>query len=213
MLTVHHLGVSQSERILWLCEELGLPYETIRYDRLPTGMAPPEYAALHPMGQAPVVADDGMVLAESGAIIEYMLARYGEGRLTVTLGQPGYNDYLFWFHYANATMLPGEMSRLVAARLGGESADDQFQSWMAARADKTFNLAEQRLSQVPYFAGESFTVADIMMVFPMTTMRAFTKRSLSAFPSIRTYLGRIGARPAYRAAMQAGDPAMRPMLD
>ena len=104
MITVHHLGISQSERVVWLCEELGIPYALKRYDRDPTTrMAPAEYKALHPMGVAPVITDDDVVLAESGAILEYLMARYGGGRLSVRSDQANFPDYLFWFHFANGT--------------------------------------------------------------------------------------------------------------
>lgn len=104
MLTVHHLGRSQSERIVWLCEELGIRYELKRYERDPvTRLAPPEYKALHPIGTAPVITEGDLVLGESGAIMEYVIARHGEGRLARRPGEPGYEHYLYWFHYANAS--------------------------------------------------------------------------------------------------------------
>ena len=212
MLTVHHLGVSQSERIIWLCEELELPYELIRYDRTESYRAPPEYKALHPVGAAPVIQDDEIVLAESGAVIEYILLKYGQGRLTLRPDQPGFADSLFWFHYANASMLAGEMSGLM---LNGAGAGDDTpsQQWQKTRSEAGFALADTRLAEATWFAGDTFTAADIMMVFPLTTMRAFTRRDLSAYPNILAYLGRIGERPAYRRAMQKGDPDMKPLLD
>lgn len=107
-LTVHHLGVWASERILGLCEEIGLSYRLVRYDRdSMTRMAPPEYRSPHPFGTAPVIEEDGLVLAESGAIVQYLLARYGGGRLTVQPEDPAFANYLFWFHFANGSMLPG----------------------------------------------------------------------------------------------------------
>ena len=120
MLTVHHLGISQSERIVWLCEEIDLPYRLLRYERDPvTRMAPPEYRALHPFGTAPVITDGDLVLAESGAIIEYLLARYGRGRLTVAPERPGFADYLFWFHFANGSLMPSMMVDIIAMLAGG----------------------------------------------------------------------------------------------
>ena len=110
MITVHHLGVSQSERIVWLCEELGLPYKLQRYDRDPTTrFALANYKALHPMGIAPVITDGALVLAESGAIVEYLIGRHGGGRLAVRADQANFTDYLYWFHFANGTMMPNEM--------------------------------------------------------------------------------------------------------
>lgn len=210
MLTVHHLGVSQSERIVWLCEELGIPYDLKRYDRDPvTRIGPPEYKALHPVGTAPIITDGDVVLPESGAIMEYIIGKYGDGRLAVGPDAPNFADYLFWFHFANASMMPRQMGVMGARPDGEESPRARF---MRERAEKSWDLVEQRLGQAPYFAGDAFTAADIIMVFPLTTMRAFAQRDLAAYPNIRAYLQRIGERPAYRRAMAKGDPDMTPML-
>ncbi|WP_428309632.1 glutathione S-transferase family protein [Hydrocarboniphaga sp.] len=212
MLIIHHLGVSQSERIVWLCEELGLPYQLQHYERdAKSRLAPPEYRALHPMGIAPVINDGAVTLAESGAIIEYLLAKYGQGRLVVAPDQPNFADYLFWLHFANGTLMPAEMSGLMAARLGLQ-ADSPTMKGLMSRGERGFAMVEQRLGESAYFAGAQFTAADVIMLFPLTTMRAFSRRDLAAYPNIRAYLQRIGARPAYRRAMAAGDPGMEPML-
>ena len=122
MLTVHHLGISQSERIVWLCEELGILYELKRYDRdATTRLAPAEYKALHPMGTAPIVTDGSVVLAESGAIMEYIIGKYGQGRLAVGPDKPNFADYLFWFHFANGSMMPSQMAGL-GAKPGAEES-------------------------------------------------------------------------------------------
>ncbi len=209
MLTVHHLGVSQSERIVWLCEELGVPYELKRYDRIPPGrgMGPPEYKALHPLGTAPIITDGDVVLPESGAIIEYIIGKYGQGRLAVRPDAPNFADYLFWFHFANASMLPAQQPP--KAEGVEESLRAQF---MRARGERGWTLVEDRLGKSPYFAGDEFTAADIIMVFNLTTMRNFIPRDLSPYPNILAYLKRIGERPAYRRAMEKGDPQMTPML-
>ena len=210
MLTVHHLGVSQSERIVWLCEELEIPYELKVYERDPiTRMAPPEYKALHPVGTAPIITDGDVVLPESGAIIEYIIGKYGDGRLAVGPEAPNFADYLFWFHFANASMMPRQM-RMMGAQAGGE--ETPMQRFMRQRAEQSWDLVEARLGDAPYFAGDDFTAADIIMGFVLTTMRAFAKRDLAAYPDIRAYLQRIGERPAYRRAMAKGDPKMAPML-
>jgi len=211
MITVHHLGVSQSERIAWLCEELGVPYTLQRYDRDPSGLAPAQYRKLHPMGIAPVITDGGLVLAESGAIIEYVIAKYGNNRLTVASDKPNFAQYLFWFHFANGTMMPSELMSVISTMLG-LSADNPIGKMLAARGERAFRLVEDRLGQASYFAGEELTAADIMMLFPLTTMRAFAKRDISSLPNIRAYLARIGARPAYQRAMAKGDPDMKPLL-
>lgn len=208
MLTVHHLGVSQSERIVWLCEELEIPYELKLYARDPvTRLGPPEYKALHPLGTAPIITDGDVVLPESGAIMQYILGKYGNGRLTVAPNAPNFADYLFWFHFANASMLPSQ-----SAALGGNNDDSPRAKFMRARSDRAWNYVETRLGQVPYFAGAEFTAADIIMGFVLTTMRAFVPRDISGYPNILSYLRRIGARPAYVRAMAKGDPGMTPML-
>jgi glutathione S-transferase len=208
MITVHHLGVSQSERVVWLCEELEIPYTLRRYDRDPaTRMAPAEYKALHPMGIAPVITDGDVVLAESGAILEYLMARYGEGRLSVGANQPNFADYLFWFHFANGTFMPSEMGSLISTFLGLKDGNPII-GMLNARSNRAYLMVEQRLGVAEHFAGKDFTAADIMMLFPMTTMRAFVQKDLGEFPHIKAYLRRIGERPAYQRAMKKGDPGM-----
>ncbi len=210
MLTVHHLGISQSERVVWLCEELGVAYELKRYERdAVTRLAPAAYKALHPMGTAPVITDGDVVLSESGAIIEYIIGKHGQGRLAVGPDQANFADYLFWFHFANGSMMPSQMAGLGAKTGAEESPRAQF---MRARADRAWAMVEARLGKVPYLAGHDFTAADIITLFPLTTMRAFVPRDISGYPNILAYLKRIGERPAYRRAMAKGDPQMAPML-
>src|SRR3984885_5883073 len=175
MLTVHHLGISQSDRIVWLCEELGIPYEMVKYDREPSGMAPPAYKALHPSGTAPIITDGDLTLGESGAIIEYIIGRHGGGRLSVTADKPNFADYLFWFHFANASMLPRSMVVMILKMAGVTDAADPRVASMAARADQAFDIVEKRLGEADHFAGNDFTAADIMMTFGLTTMRMFAQ--------------------------------------
>jgi glutathione S-transferase len=212
MLTVHHLGVSQSERIVWLCEELGVPYDLKLYARDPvTRMGPPEYKALHPVGTAPIITDGDVILPETGAIMEYIIGKYGAGRLAVGPEAANFADYLFWFHFANASMMPRQsgLMRAAAAEGAEESPRAKF---MRLRAEAAWDLVEQRLGEADYFAGPEFTAADIIMVFTLTTMRAFVPRDLSGSPNTLAYLQRIAARPAYQRAMAKGDPDMAPML-
>jgi len=212
MITVYHLGVSQSERIVWLCEELAVPYTLQRYDRDPaTRMAPAEYKALHPMGVAPVIRDGDLVMAESGAIAEYIMQKYADGRLSVGPRQKNFADYLFWFHFANATLMPSEMGALIAASLKLK-AGDSIMEMLNKRSELAYAMIEKRLGEAAYFAGDEFTAADVMMLFPLTTMRAFVPRTLDSVPHLRAYLKRIGERPAYRRAMTKGDPGMSPLL-
>ena len=213
MITVHHLGLSQSERIVWLCEELGVPYVLDRHDRdATTRLAPASYKALHPQGTAPVITDGAVVMAESGAIMDYIIAKYGDGRLTLSPADPAYADYIYWLHFGNGSMMPAVMMDLVIARMAADPDGPAARS-MRSRAERAFQQVEARLGAADYLAGDVFTAADIMMVFPLTTMRAFAPRDLAPYPNIRNYLRRIGARPAYHRAMAKGDPDLAPMLD
>jgi glutathione S-transferase len=212
MLTVHHLGVSQSERIVWLCEELGIDYALKVYARRTDNrLAPDDYKALHPLGTAPIITDGDLVLPESGAIAEYIIHTYGAGRLAVAPGAANYADYLFWFHYSNGGMMPSQMSLLIAGALG-VGADDPRRAWISGRGDNGWALIEKRLGEAAYFAGDALTAADIMMVFILTTMRAFVPHDISGSPNTLAYLQRIAARPAYQRAMAKGDPGMALML-
>ncbi len=211
-LVVHRLGVSQSERIVWLCEELGIPYELKVYARdSVTRLAPEAYKALHPMGMAPVITDGDVVLGESGAIVDYIVHRHGGGRLAVSPQADNFADYCFWLHFANGSLVATEMLGMVGNALG-MAPDHPGRAFSRARSDKAFALVEQRLGEADYFAGAELTAADIMMVFPLTTMRMFMPRDLSGFPNIQAYLKRIGERPAYRRAMEKGDPGLPLML-
>jgi len=212
MLTVHHLGKSQSERVVWLCEELGIPYELKRYERDPvTILAPPEYKALYPAGTAPVITDGDVVLGESGAIIEYVIAKHGAGRLALAPDHPDFAHYLYWFHFANGNIQPNMGRNMVLRRLN-VAADDPTVLAMKGRLDRAFDLVEARLGQASHFAGSEFTAADIMMVFSLTTMRLFLPLDIAPYPNILSYLRRIGERGAYRRAMAKGDPDMVPLL-
>ncbi|MDH2345237.1 glutathione S-transferase family protein [Bradyrhizobium sp. SSUT18] len=213
MLTVHHLGKSQSERIVWLCEELGIPYELKRYTRDPvTMLAPAEYKALHPIGAAPVIADGDLVLAESGAIVDYIMAKYGEGRLVLRPDDPDFAQFLYWFHFANGTLQAG-MGRLMILNRLKLAEDNPMLVATSGRIDRAFDLVDARLRDAEYLAGDTFTTADIMMGFSLTTMRYFQSYDLSRCPNVVNYLGRIGARAAYRRAMEKGDPGMALLLN
>jgi len=212
MLTVHHLGKSQSERIVWLCEELGIPYELKRYARdSVTMLAPPEYKALHPIGAAPVIADGDLVLAESGAIVDYIIAKYGEGRLVLRADDPDFAQFLYWFHFANGTLQAG-MGRLMLLNRLKLADDNPMLVAIRARVDRAFDLVEERVRDAEYLARSSFTTADIMTVFTLTTMRYFQPYDLQRCPNVVKYLGRVSARPAYRRAMEKGDPGMALLL-
>ena len=216
MLTVHHLGISQSDRIVWLCEELKVPYEMVKYDRAPNGLAPPEYKALHPAGTAPVITDGDLVLGESGAIIEYIIGKYGAGQLAVTPPPPPisriFADYLFWFHFANASMSAALDDRTDHAH-GGR----RWRRRAGRRARRTIRSGVRHGGKSPLdrrriLPTMSSPAADIMMTFGLTTMRMFVPRDLAPYPNIRAYLQRIGARPAFQTAMAKADPNLPPQL-
>lgn len=212
MLTVHHLGKSQSERIVWLCEELAIPYELKCYTRdAKTMLAPPDYKALHPIGTAPAITDGALVLAESGAIIDYIVAKYGQGRLTLSVDDPDFAPFLYWYHFGNGTV-QATMGRLMMLSRLKLPDDNPVLLATRARVDRAFELVDARCGEERYLAGDAFTTADIMMVFSLTTMRYFQPYDLKPYPNIVRYLARIGARPAYISAMAKGDPGMALLL-
>ncbi|MGJ7580362.1 glutathione S-transferase family protein [Variovorax sp. RHLX14] len=212
MLTIHHLGKSQSERIVWLCEELGVPYELKHYVRDPvTMLSPPELRALHPLGAAPVITDGELVLAESGAIVEYIIGKYGAGRLALGPAHPDFAQYLYWFHFANANLQPNMGRNMVLKRLD-LATDDPTLVGMRGRLDRAMALVDARLGESEYLAGSELTAADIMIVFTLTTMRYFMPLDLSPYSNILSYLARIGSRESYQRAMKKGDPGMTLLL-
>jgi glutathione S-transferase len=212
MLTIHHLGHSQSERIIWLCEELNLPYDLKLYQRdAVTRLSPPELKALHPLGAAPLIEDDGLLLAESAAIVEYIIVKHGDGRLKPGPGHKDYASFLYWFHFSNGNLQPVMGRCMIAGRLNLPAGHPMLSS-VQGRLDRVLALMEARLGKTPYLAGTDFTAADIMSVFSLTTMRLFSPADLTSYPNILAYLQRIGSRPAYQRAMAKGDPDLKPLL-
>ena len=212
MLTIHHLGKSQSERIIWLCEELGVPYALKHHTRdAATILSPSELKALHPLGAAPVIVDGDLVLAESGAIVEYIIAKYGDGRLKLNVEHPDFAQYLYWFHFSNSNLQPNIGRNMVLRRLD-LTPDNPVLVAMKGRLDRNLQFLDERLRSATYLAGDEFTAADIMMVFSLTTMRVFFPFDLAPYPHIKAYTGRIGEREAYQRAMRKGDPDLVPML-
>jgi glutathione S-transferase len=204
MLTVHHLGNSQSERVVWLCEELAVPYELVRYEREPaTQLAPPDYKALQPFGTAPAITDGDLSLGETGAIFDYLIARYGQGRLTVASDDPAFADYLYWLHFANGSFMPSAMLDYVLRMVGAENTPAG--RTLRKRGVLAMQISNARLGQAPYFAGEAFTAADVMMVLPLRG-----GGELSRWPHVAAYLERIGQRPAYQRAMRKAEPDRAP---
>lgn len=204
------MEVSQSERILFLCEELSMPYHLIRHKRAPL-LAPDSLAlAGNPTGKAPFLEDpdEGISLAESGAICEYILAKSGDRTLRKRYGDKGYADYIYWFHYANAGLTPAMVGAmfLMHSQL---PPNDPTRAWAQARLDGALKHMDARLGGSKWLAGEDFTAADIMCVYSVTTQRYFGPNlSLAEYPNVLRWFGDVGARPGYRRAMEKGDPEM-----
>ncbi|KAH7148208.1 glutathione s-transferase [Dactylonectria macrodidyma] len=209
-LTIHHLHVSQSERLPWLCEELGIDYELKTYKRAPV-LAPPEYKALHPMGTAPVIQDGDLTLAESCACIEYICHKYGEGRLFLHHTHPAYADFLLWWHWADGTF-QAAMSRAVATRAGEPIGNSIMASVMKKRFSNALRTLDERFRDNKWLVGDEFTAADVMVVFLLTTMRYFYPYSLEGYENTLQYLQRISEREAYQKAISKCDPEMELQL-
>lgn len=214
MITVHHLENSRSQRVLWLLEELGLDYAVKRYARDPeTMLAPPELRAIHPLGKSPVITDGDKVVAESGAIVEYLTARCG-GALVPPVGTPEHRRYTYWLHYAEGSAMPPLLLKLVFSRLapGSPALVRPLVKGIAKAVTGKFVDPELRrhaaywegeLSAKPWFCGDDFSAADIQMSFPL---EAFAARGTGAGPKTTAWLARIHARPAYRRALERGGP-------
>ncbi|GAB2536601.1 glutathione S-transferase family protein [Rhodanobacter koreensis] len=216
MITVHHLNNSRSQRILWLLEELGVPYEIKRYQRDPKSMlAPPELRAIHPLGKSPVITDDEVTLAESGAIVEYLADRYGTGLLIPAHGTPERLRCNYWLHYAEGSAMPPLLLKLVFRRV--ETAPAPFfvkpiakgiaHKVMSSFVDPQLKLhldyLESELGKSEWFAGNAFSAADIQLSFPLEAFAA--RGGLDArYPRLTAFLQRIHARPAYQRALQKG---------
>jgi glutathione S-transferase len=182
------------------------------YERDPISiLSPPALRALHPLGAAPVIQDDGLLLAESAAITEYIILKHGGGRLRLGPDHPDFATYLYWFHFANGNLQP-VIGRLMMVGRVGLPRDHPVQMAVQGRLDRVLALVEARLGEADYLAGNEFTAADIMSVFSLTTMRLFQPVDLRPYPNILAYLQRIGARPAYCRAMAKSDPDLTPML-
>jgi glutathione S-transferase len=218
MIQVHHLNNSRSHRILWLLEELGLPYEIVRYQRDPKTMqAPPELRKIHPLGKSPVITDQGNVLAESAAIIEYLVETYGAGRFAPPPGTPEHRRYIYWLHYAEGSAMPPLLLKLVFARLPTAAPGllRPVVSMVSGRAQSSFidpQLAlhmgywESELGKDAWFAGSDFSAADIQMSYPVEV--ATSRGGLDArYPRTTAWLARIRERSAYQRAEAAGGPA------
>ena len=216
MLVVHHLNNSRSQRVLWLLEELGVPFEIKHYQRDATTMlAPPELLAVHPLAKSPVLTDGDITVAETGAIVEYLLARYGDGRLLPTPGSADALRYRYWLHFAEGSAMPPLLLTLIFDRVA--NAPMPFFVRPVARAISTkvmdllvrtnlkrqLDFMEAELGRSEWFAGAELTGADIMMSFPLEA--AAQRAGLNATrPKLMAFLKRIHARPAYKLALERG---------
>ncbi|KAE8758468.1 glutathione S-transferase [Paraburkholderia madseniana] len=216
MLIAHHLNNSRSQRVLWLLEELGVPYEIKRYERDPkTMLATPELRAVHPLGKSPVITDDGQTLAESGAIIEYLVDKYGQGRFAPAAGTPERLRYTYWMHYAEGSAMPPLLLKLIALRIA--SAPMPFFATPIARKiawtlqssfiDPQLKLhlgyINKELGASGWFVGNDFTAADVQMSFPLEAATARGGME-GQIPAVVDFLKRIHARPAYQRALERG---------
>jgi len=202
MLVVHHLNDSRSQRILWLLEELGVPYEIKNYQRdANTRLAPPELELVHPLGKSPVIVDGDVVLAESGAIVDYIIRTYGKGAMRPAEGSVDHESYLEWLHYAEGSAMLPLMLNMYVARLGeaGAPLHPRIQSEMANH----LSYVDGALTGRDWLMGE-FTAADIQMSFVGEVARAFGQ--MPTYPAINAWVERFQARPAYQAALEKGGP-------
>ena len=217
MIIVHHLQNSRSQRVLWLLEELGVPYEVKRYERDPkTMLAPPSLRAVHPLGKSPVITDGTRVIAETGAIVEYLTGTYGNGRLVPPADTDERLRYTYWLHFAEGSAMPplvmtllfNEMPkrapffiRPVAKAIG----DTVKKSFLTPMITSQLTLMEQEVAKGGWFAGDAFTAADVMMSFPAEAASARAGLDAS-YPSLKAWLAKVQARPAYKAALAKGGP-------
>ena len=218
MLTVHHLNNSRSQRVLWLLEELSLPYEIVRYQRQPDLRAPPELRAIHPLGKSPVITDNGNTIAESGAIIDYVVTTYGNGRLIPPPGTSERLRYTYWLHYAEGSAMPPilmkfmftVMSRRAPALLRplvARIVDPAMSSFVTPQLQQHMAFWESELGKSEWFAGNEFSAADIQMSYPLEAAAARSGLG-QGHPKAMAFLERIHARPAYQRAIERGGAYM-----
>jgi glutathione S-transferase len=216
MLTVHHLNNSRSQRVLWLLEELGVPYEIVRYERQPDLRAPPELRAIHPLGKSPVITDGGNVIAESGAIVEYLVSTYGGGRLIPSPGTPERLRYTYWLHYAEGSAMPLLLLKLLFSVMPRRApgllrplvrkvSTQALTALVNPQLKQHMAFWESELQKSEWFAGNEFTAADIQMSFPLQAAAARGPLE-QGHPRAMDFLERIEKRPAYQRAMEKGGP-------
>jgi len=216
MITVHHLNNSRSQRILWLLEELGLEYEVKRYQRDPkTMLAPASLREVHPLGKSPVITDGTLTLAESGAIVEYLVERYGNGRLIPAVGTSDRLRYIYWLHYAEGSAMPPLLLKLIFDQIEKSSmpffvrpiaqsiVNRVKRSYIEPQITQHLDYLEAEIGKSTWFAGSEFTAADIQISFPLEAAAARAGLNASR-PKLMNFLDRIHARPAYQSALERG---------
>jgi glutathione S-transferase len=199
MVVIHHLNNSRSQRVVWLAEELGVDYQIKRYERAPIA-APAELAKVHPLGKSPVITDGDAVIAETGAIVEYLIGHYGQGRLIPTSNTPERLKYTYWLHYAEGSAMTPLLLQLFVGQLGAAGAP--VVEFARGQGKLHFDFVESQLNGCEWFAGAQLTGADVMMSFPLEILEA--QGALKSYPNIAAFLTRIHARPAYRRALERG---------
>ena len=218
MIILHHLENSRSQRVLWLLEELGLPYEIRRYQRKPdTSMAPPELMRVHPLGKSPVITEGAITVAESGAIIEYLLDTHGADRLRPPAGTPERRQFTYWLHFAEGSAMPYLLLQLVFDKVKAAPlpfflkpvvkaiAAKVTDGYIAPNIRRQLEYMQGELGQRPWFAGAEFSAADVQMSYPLEA--AAVRLGLEGrYPALADWLARIHARPAYARALKAGGP-------
>jgi glutathione S-transferase len=209
VITVHHLSSSRSERIVWLLEELAVPYRFEWHQRESTGAAPASMKALHAIGKAPVITDGELTLAESGAIVEYIVRRHGRGRLAPADDSAQFPAYVYWLHFAEGSLMSLMLIALALTRIP-EAKESPVRARIFARLAQMLAFVDGEIAQRKWFAGDEFTAADVMMAFPFTTMRRYLDYDVTPYANIASYLERIEARPAYRRAMARAGPDATP---
>jgi len=201
MITVHHLNESRSQRILWLLEELGLEYEIVRHARdAQTRLAPPALSAVHPLGKSPVITDNGRVVAESGAIIDYIIRRHGAGRMAPDPASAEYDDYQHWLHYAEGSAMLPLMLNMYTSRLGEAGAP--LRPRIDSEISNHLGYVDASLAGRDYLLGEALTGADVQMSFVPEVAKAMGR--LEAYPNMAAWIARLHARPAWQAALDKG---------
>jgi glutathione S-transferase len=201
MIQVHHLNNSRSQRVLWLLEELGLPYEIVKYQRDPqTNLAPPALEAIHPLGKSPVIRDGDRVLIESGAILDYLVRRHGGGRLAPPPSSPEYDSYQQWLHYAEGSAMLPLMLKLYLSRLGEAGAP--LAPRVNGEIERHMGFLDSQLAGREFFLGSELSPADIQLSFPIQVTRMLY--GLERFSNLAAFLSRVTARPAYQRALERG---------